>query len=379
MTESESRRVREYLTRVRKGLRGLPSADVEDTVEEMRTHIFEEIGEGATAEHVLAGFGDAAGVASDIVAQRLRPEDGPPVPTASIGVRYSAWATDVVVGFGPLVLVPTLISFPFVAVGLFGDGRIAPIWLLLVSAVLTHWVMSPAEAAQMSSLNAAIPAWQWMMLALLVGWAVFYWLILRRRNSTSVGMWMTQLRGVRVNDERVVVRSRDISQQPLPLGAGRNRWWILLGMIPTGCLCILLALYYVTMGVGAFVQPWDAWAQPFEERADFDREFELVMDFTDALTNHDAEAAEALVDGVDAAVLDRLLASGSERGFGFQTHAADGRFVISEHVSEQQRRDIYLTVEKIESVDGHDYTESFRIVEIRVSPELVPAEARPAE
>jgi len=379
MTATDSRLVKGYLARVRRGLRGLPSADVEDTVEEMRTHIFEEIGEGATAQSVLAGFGDAAGVASEIVAQRLRPEDGPPVPIAPVGVRYSAWATDVVVGFGPLVLVPTLISFPFVAVGLFSDGTIAPIWLLLVSSVLTHWVMSPAEVAEMSAVNVAIPAWQWVLLALLVGWAAFYWLILRRRNSASVGMWMTQLRGVRVDDERVVVRSRDISQHPLPLGTGRNRWWILLGLIPTGCLCILLALYYVTMAVGAFVQPWDAWAQPFEERADFDREMELVMDFTDALTEHDAGAAEALLDGVDAAVLSRLLASEAELGFGFQTRTGDGRFVISEYVSEQQRRDIYLTIEKLETVNGHDYLESFRIVDIRVAPELVPAHSQPAE
>ena len=107
MTTTDHASVMKYLARVRRGLTGLPTADVDDTIEEMRTHLFEEIGERGDVEAVLADFGDAAGVASRIVSERLCPEDGPAVPEASVGRRYSAWATDVVVGFGPLLLVPT--------------------------------------------------------------------------------------------------------------------------------------------------------------------------------------------------------------------------------------------------------------------------------
>ena len=111
MTETDHSQVTRYLARVRRGLKGLPNADVDDTVEEMRTHLFEEIGERGDTAEVLADFGDAAEVASAIVERRVRPEDGPPVPQASLGRRYSAWATDVVIGFGPLVIVPTVLYF----------------------------------------------------------------------------------------------------------------------------------------------------------------------------------------------------------------------------------------------------------------------------
>lgn len=375
MTGSDKKRVETYLARIRDGLRGLPREDVDDTIEEMRTHIFEETGEQGSAAAVLAGFGDPAEVASRIVSERLRPEDGPAVPPAPLGVRYSAWATDVVIGFGPLVLVPTLISFPFVATGLTGGDRVMPIWLLLVSAVLTRWVMSPAELAEMSAVNAAIPAWQWALLAVLVCWAAFYWLVIRRRDSSSVGMWMTQLRGVRVDDERIVVRARDISQRPAPLGSGRGRWWILLGLIPTGCLCILLALYYVTMGVGAFVQPWDALATPFEERADIEREMDLVDEFVELLNARDLEGAERLVTGVDPEVLRVLVDPGQGAGFNVGGTAGDGRYVVMANLPEERVRDIYVTIEKTDVVRGHDYIESFRISEIEIGETTTAASA----
>jgi hypothetical protein len=89
----------------------------------------------------------------------------------------------------------------------------------------------------------------------LVVWAVFYWLVLRRSRSASVGMWMTGLRGVRLDDDRLVVRERDIAQCPPPLGTGRTRWWVLLAAVPTGCLCILLLIYYLWMCIGPFLPP----------------------------------------------------------------------------------------------------------------------------
>jgi hypothetical protein len=89
----------------------------------------------------------------------------------------------------------------------------------------------------------------------LLAWAAFYWLALRRGLAKSVGLWMTGLRAVRLNDDRIVVRERDIAQHPEPLGTGRNRWWVLVPAIPVGCLCIVLLLYYLWMCIGPFLPP----------------------------------------------------------------------------------------------------------------------------
>lgn len=373
MTEIENRNVRDYLGAVRRGLRGLPKPDVDDTIEEMRTHIFEEIGERGDAAAVLADFGSAAEVASEIVERRLRPEDEHAVPIASLGLRYSAWATDVVIGFGPLLLIPTLLSFPF-AGPLFGGTVVAPIWVLLVGLVLQTWVMSPAEQAQTGS-ALAVPAWQWVMLAVLLAWAAFYWLVLRRRDSSSAGMWMTRLRAVRVDDDRLVVRERDISQRRIALGAGRKRWWILLAAVPTGCLCILLALYYVSFLVGSFLQPWDNWSRPFEQRVDNERGRKLISEFVSAVNAGDGEAARALCDGVDEAAIAGLLASKSQRGFSGVPEAIDaqgGYIIYEEDVlnGENRLRETYVRVEKNSTTSANNYTDSYRISEIAPADEM---------
>lgn len=253
MTKAEHDEVQRYLRSVRSGLRGLPKADIEDIVEEMRTHLFEEIGERGDAAAVLADFGDAAGVASEIIERRLRPEEGRPVPAASLGRRYSAWATDVVVGFGPMLLVPTAFTFLWLVIFGFGDSILAPVWVQLAEHVAYWWLRGLGYTGLI--VPQAVPVWQLVMGGLLLGWAAFYWLVLRRGISKSLGMWMTGLKAVRLNDERIVVRERDISQNPPPLGAGRGRWWILVVAIPTGCLCIVLLLYYLWMCIGPFLPP----------------------------------------------------------------------------------------------------------------------------
>lgn len=253
MTGQEHRDVMKYLAEVRRALRGLPRADADDTVEEIRTHLFEEIGERGDAAAVLADFGDAAEVASAIVERRVRPEDGPPVPQASLGLRYSAWATDVVIGFGPMLLVPTMVTFLSWMFGLWGDDGLMPVWIGL-SEHVAHWWLTALGYTGLYAPN-PVPPGQWALAVALIGWAAYYWLGVRRGRSTSAGMWMTGLRAVRLNDDRIVVRERDIAQHPAPLGAHRNRWWILVPAIPVGCLCIVLLLYYLWMCIGPFLPP----------------------------------------------------------------------------------------------------------------------------
>ncbi len=253
MTKAEHTMVGRYLSDVRRGLRGLPAADIDDTVEEIRSHLFEEIGERGDATAVLADFGDAAEVASAILERKVRPEDGPAVPAASWGRRYSAWATDVVVGFGPMLLVPTALTFTALAAGAIGSSASLPVWIQ-ISEHVAHWWLTALGYVGLPSPDPISP-WQWLLAFGLTAWAAFYWLWLRRASSSSLGMWMTGLRAVRVNDDRIVVRERDIAQKPAPLGTGRNRWWMLLAAFPTGCLCILLLLYYLWMCIGPFLPP----------------------------------------------------------------------------------------------------------------------------
>lgn len=253
MTEAEQGAVERYLADVRRGLRGLPADDIEDTVREMRTHILEEAGERGSATEVLADFGAAAEVASGILERKLRPEDGCAVPQASLGRRYSAWATDVVIGFGPMLLVPTAITFSALAAGSAGTAPATPVWIQLSEHIAYWWLTALGYTDLM--VPGPVSVWQWVLAAGLTAWAAFYWLWLRRATSRSVGMWMTGLTAVRLDDDRLVVRERDIAEHPAPLGAGRNRWWILLPAIPTGCLCILLLLYYMWMCIGPFLPP----------------------------------------------------------------------------------------------------------------------------
>ncbi|MRS12292.1 MAG: hypothetical protein EG823_04370 [Actinobacteria bacterium] len=252
MTEAERKLVDRYLREVRRGLRGLPTADADDTIEEMRAHLFEEIGERGDAAAVVADFGGALEVASAIVERRVRPEDSAPVPQASLGRRYSAWATDVLVGFGPMLLVPTaitLIVWMFFAT----EAGLQPVWIH-ISDTAAHWWLT---ALGYEGLAAPEPilVWEWLLAAGLTGWAAFYWLTLRRTHSSSLGMWMAGLRAVRVNDDRIVVRERDIAQNAAPLGSEAKRWWVCLAAVPTGCFCILLLLYYLWMCVGPFLPP----------------------------------------------------------------------------------------------------------------------------
>jgi hypothetical protein len=253
MQPNEKALVDRYLDAVGRGLRGMPREDVADTLEEIRTHLFEEIGERGDASAVLTDFGDAAEVASDIVTRRVRPDDGRELPQASLGRRYSAWATDVVIGFGPMLLVPTAVTFLSWMFGLWGADGLMPVWIQ-ISEHVAHWWLSALGYTGLTA-PSPVPLGQWLLAALLVSWAVFYWLWLRRTLSASAGMWMAGLTALRVNDDRLVVRLRDVAQHPSPLGSEHARWWILLPAIPAGCLCILLLLYYLWMCIGPFLPP----------------------------------------------------------------------------------------------------------------------------
>ena len=62
------------------------------------------------------------------------------MPEASLGLRYSAWATDVVVGFGPLLIVPTKLTFAAWMFGVFGDDGLMPVWIGISEHVAYWWL-----------------------------------------------------------------------------------------------------------------------------------------------------------------------------------------------------------------------------------------------
>ena len=158
-----------------------------------------------------------------------------------------------VVGLGPMLLVPTALTFLALAGDPSGRDIAMPVWIQMAYHIAHWWLTALGYVDQ--GAPPAIAGIQWLLAGALIAWAVFYWMVLRRSRSASVGMWMAGVRGVRLNDDRIVVRERDIAQSPPPLGAGRARWWILLAAIPVGCLCILLLIYYLWMCIGPFLPP----------------------------------------------------------------------------------------------------------------------------
>ncbi len=369
MTGDEHSRVMSYLRRVRRGLGGLPPADRDDIVEELRTHLFEEIGEQGDAAAVLAAFGDAGTVAADIVERRIRPDGGAAVREASSARRYAAWATDVVVGFGPLIMIPTFLGSMGPLIGRFGDRDTLPIWLLLAekAAATLQWgpVAQPAQT---------IPGWQWALLMLLGAWAGTYWFVARRDRSASVGMWMAGLRTVRVDGDRRVVRERDIAAEPTPERAAARRWWILLGAIPAGCLCILLTLFYVGATVGMFT---DAWLDPLsaegampaiQDMEEDDRRLAVLFDLERALALDDLEAARALCAPQTQGDLDRLFARRARPDWerpGAQSRPGWYALVDSAEVDGQLLwRETEIVIDKQVRQEGHTYEETYLVTDI---------------
>lgn len=369
MTGDEHSRVMSYLRRVRRGLVGLPPADRDDIVEELRTHLFEEIGEQRDAAAALDAFGDAATVAAEIVERRVRPDGDAAVREASPARRYAAWATDVVVGFGPLILVPTLLGSVGPALGQFGDRETLPIWLLLAEKATTalQWG-SVAES------DLTIPGWQWLMLAALVAWAGSYWFVARRARSASAGMWMAGLRAVRVDGDRRVIRERDIAAEPTPERMAARRWWILLGAIPAGCLCILLTLLYLGAVIGMFT---DAQLDPtsaahtvpsLPDIEEDDRRLAVLFDLERALALDDHEAARDLCAPQAQEDLDRLFARRAQPDWerpGAQSRPGWYALVDSAQVDGRMLwRETEVVIDKQVRQNGHTYEESYLITDI---------------
>ena len=123
--------IRELERELRRALWGLPRPDVDDIVDEVRSHIAEETAEGRTPAEAVAAFGDPSVFSADIVARRLRLDTDSPVPPAGRGRRTTSWLADFVIGWGPLV--------------------VFPIWMVLISLVVDRILMGPADVAYLES------------------------------------------------------------------------------------------------------------------------------------------------------------------------------------------------------------------------------------
>jgi hypothetical protein len=358
MTEQQrsQAQIDRYLSRIRRGLRGLSRADVNDTLAELRAHLVDEAAEHGVPT-AITRFGDAAEVASAIVARRVAPEGGPAARPPSPGRRAASWAVDAVIGFGPLVLVPPLVS---IAVGnwQYTTGEL-PIWIVLAEnlAILAQGNRLP---------TAELPAWQWIMLTALLVWAIAYWVIARREYSSSLGMWMTGLRGVRVDDERIVVRERDVAQAPQPLGAGRWRWSALALVVPLGLVCLVLTYSFVWSGAFRFLAPRAVLAENPPAAAEV-RALEVCALFEEALEAGDLEAAGRLCDPSLQWALDEIGRRMAEPGFrGFEpapgTSPAGVWLLDDRDAKVEGSWDlIQLIVDVSTQVSGSTYTDTYVI------------------
>ena len=60
-------------------------------------------------------------------------------------------ATDVVVGFGPMLLVPTALTFTALAAGSIGSGASFPVWIQLAEHVAHRWLTALGLSASSSA------------------------------------------------------------------------------------------------------------------------------------------------------------------------------------------------------------------------------------
>lgn len=324
--------LREFEQRLRRSLAGVPRPDVDDIVDEIRSHVAEEIADGIAPARVVDGLGSPEEVAAEIVARRVRPEDGAAVASASRGRRIAAWIADVTLAWGPLV--------------------ICPVWLALIGFVVEEFLMGPQELASLSEYGYLPMGVPWALIGVAVGlaaWGVWYWRVLRAR-SLSPGMRMAGISRIAVGGERLVVLTRDVAASEPALIVAAPKWYIALPVAPLAVIVAFAGLYYSTFAVGSFVQPWDTVTAMAEGREDFERADEVCTAFYDAAIAGDYDMAcdlsdPAVHDDV-AELLEYAAAYGLERVALGQT--VDDGYIIHEYYGDGSSRQVVLSLSRSE-------------------------------
>lgn len=351
--------VRGLERRLRAGLAGLPRPDVDEFIDETRSHIAEQVAEGLTEAEAVAAFGNPDTVTRELVERRLWPEEGEVVP-ASRGRRLAAWVADVVIAWGPLV--------------------ICPVWLVLIGVFVDTFLMSPEQTAQLAADYGYTPMrlsfWWVLLVAAFVAWGAFYWRRLRAR-SLSVGMRMAGISRLESDGKRVIVRSFDLAESEPARIVSRAKWYVGLPVAFLGIIVTFAALYYVTFAVGSIMQPWDFVGEASAQRQDLERTGPVIDEFYANVISGDVEAARSMATTDVAEDVTTLVARAQSDGV---TRIEQGQnvgpnqYVVHEYVgSEAPPRTVWITVERFEEQsEPGTFATKYRITELDLDPPSLP-------
>ena len=339
-----------YLVRLRAGLRGVPRPDVEDIVQEIRSHLADHVAGGGSPEQAVAELGPAGLVAEEIIQRRMRPEGSPPVPDAPASRRAAAWCVDFVVG-GVLLL-------------------LNPSWFVVLGAIQERFWMDDRVRAQLAAMPEYVSMTGgvgWALTALMVGsiWAAFYWLYLRRTCSVSVGMRMSGISRISTSDGVRVVRTSDIAEGEPARIVARPKWYLALPVVPVALIAALVMLELAVMTVGSFLQPFNPMLPTTSAEAEHADSQAVVEAFYDAILAGDAETAASYVaDGatfnVDALVADR--AEDGIESWTFGPGVPPGDWYVVETLRNGKRRTVVVSVMRAEETpDPGDITVRYRV------------------
>ena len=262
--------VEDYVRRLRGLLAGLPRADVADIVEEVRSHLREQIAEAGEddADQAVQAFGTPETFAAQVL-ERLGLAPGGAVGDAPLLLRALARTVDEAIGLLPLML---LFFSPVFALG------------LLVGPFLGLAGMTVA----VSLVTAAY-------LAGCAVWAVWYLRWLPVHGHPGIGLRLTGLSRVRVAGGWRTVHTLDVAEGADARRRAKPAYAWLLVAVPMVAFAALFLLSFVSSLVGMALQPWDWVGESVGQRQDIERSLAVVNGFYAAVESGDADSAAKFV------------------------------------------------------------------------------------
>ncbi len=344
--------IRELERELRRALSGLPRPDVDDILEEVRSHLAEETAEGRSPTEAVASFGDPSVFAADIVTRRLRLDTESPVPPAGRGRRTASWVADFVIGWGPLV--------------------VFPIWMILISLVVDRILMGPADVAYLENTygyqQMGLPWWAVVGTLAAVTWGVFYWLALRRR-SVSIGMRMAGLSRLSVAEKTAMVKTADLADSTPARIVARPKWYLVAPIGALGVIVAFAAFYYVTFAAGSFLQPWDSVRQSVDSYTDLTRAEPVLKSFYDKVLEGDVAGAQELATpeaAPDVAALAARAEADDVARVDLGQSVDENVWEMREYIPNRPTRTVVLTLVREESQESSStYVTTYKVAKIQ--------------
>lgn len=348
--------VEDYLRKLQRLLAGLPRPDVADIIEEVRSHLREQIAELGEddADRAVQAFGTPESFAAQVM-ERLGLAPGGSVMDAPWPLRSVARTVDVAVGLLPLfpmffspVFATGLIAGPFL-----GWGGMTPLTSLLVG----------------------------FYLALCALWGAWYLRWFPLRGHSGIGMRLTGLSRIRVAGRWRIVPSIAVAENAEAKRRAKPAYVWLFVAVPVIAFSALFALSLVGGLIGMAFQPWDWVGRSVTQRQDIERSLAVVDDFYAAVESGDATSAakfvaSALRPDVTGFVSEAMAAGVTRHEIGAsELPATVGVWEYFATPRGEMRRHVTLVIRKTTgSKDGRTYTTDYTIENLSRGTHEVPAD-----